>query len=151
MPLKIRINENQLKKILYALNEDSLPSLTILWLDDIRDPNKYFSKERLTSGAWVRNNDYYSNNIFNRYNVNFVWVKNIDEFKSYIVNNGLPEFISFDHDLRPKGYVGDFSNGSDCATWLVNYCNENNLSLPRCFIHSANKNGIKNISSILGI
>lgn len=35
MSLKIRINENQLKKILHTLNEDSLPSLTILWLDDI--------------------------------------------------------------------------------------------------------------------
>lgn len=51
--LKIRINECQLKKILFSLNEDNLPSLTILWLDNIRDPNKYFSKERLTSGAWV--------------------------------------------------------------------------------------------------
>ena len=69
----------------------------------------------------------------------------------FICGSMSTEFISFDHDLRPKGYVGDFSNGSDCATWLVNYCNENNLSLPRCFVHSANKNGIKNISSILGI
>lgn len=136
---RIIITENQLKHI--VKEENNKKNINILWLDDIREPNAYFKKER-TTGAWVRNNDYYQNNIFKNYNVNFIWVKNLSEFKNYILNNPMPDLISFDHDLKPKGYVGEFENGIDCAKWLVEYCKEKNITLPKCYAHTANSKKI---------
>lgn len=97
----------------------------------------------------LRNHDYYVNNVFNRYNPNFIWVKNLKEFEDYIINNGLPNMVSFDHDIKPKNYEGEHENGADVANWLVNYCKQNNLKLPWCFAHSANKNGIEKINQII--
>lgn len=144
--MKITLNEQD---ICYLVNESirqiiesyisNKPNITILWLDDQREPNSYFQKERKNSGAWTRNNEYYQNNIFNQYNVNFVWVKNLSEFQNYIINNEMPEIVSFDHDIKPKGYVGDFENGADCARWLIGYCRENNIKVPKCYAHTANK------------
>ena len=57
--------------------------------------------------------------------------------------------VSFDHDIKPKKYEGEHENGADVANWLVNYCKQNNLKLPWCFAHSANKNGIERINQIL--
>lgn len=122
--------------------------INILWLDDQREPYNYFSKNS-NSGAWLRNHDYYANNVFNRYNPNFIWVKNLKEFEDYIINNGLPNMVSFDHDIKPKKYEGEHENGADVANWLVNYCKQNNLKLPWCFAHSANKNGIERINQII--
>ena len=133
------------------LTETDKSNMTILWLDDQRNPNDYFKKQKLNSGAWVRNNDYYQNNVFNQYSPNFVWVKNLKEFANYIMTNGLPPMISFDHDIKPKGFIGEHENGADCAQWLVNYCEKNNLSLPQCFVHSANKSKRINVEKILGI
>ena len=110
--------------------------ITILWLDDIREPKSYLTKER-GSNAWVRNNDFYKN-ILSNYNTNFVWVKNLKEFQNYIINNPMPDLISFDHDLRPKGYIGEFENGIDCLKWLIRYCKEKSLKLPTCYAHTAN-------------
>lgn len=122
--------------------------INILWLDDQREPYNYFSKNS-NSGAWLRNHDYYANNVFNRYNPNFIWVKNLKEFEDYIINNGLPNMVSFDHDIKPKKYEGEHENGADVANWLVNYCKQNKLKLPWCFAHSANKNGIERINQII--
>ena len=103
-----------------------MKQITILWLDDQRDPNIYFKKQKPTSNAWVRNNEYYQNNIFNQYTPNFIWVKNIEEFINYIENNKMPDFISFDFDLKNgrTNVDGPVPNGGDCAKWLVNYCKE---------------------------
>lgn len=122
--------------------------INILWLDDQREPYNYFSKNS-NSGAWLRNHDYYANNVFNRYNPNFIWVKNLKEFEDYIINNGLPNMVSFDHDIKPKNFQGEHENGADVANWLVNYCKQNKLKLPWCFAHSANKNGIERINQII--
>ena len=152
----IKLTEQDLYQIIersvnIILNEGVNNNIKILWLDDQRDPNVYFKKPKLNSGAWVRNNDFYQNNIFNQYTPNFVWVKNLKEFSNYIINNGLPQVISFDHDIKPKGFQGKHENGADCAQWLVSYCLENNLSLPQCFVHSANKSKRVNVENILGI
>ena len=122
--------------------------INILWLDDQREPYNYFSKNS-SSGAWLRNHDYYANNVFNRYNPNFIWVKNLKEFEDYIINNGLPNMVSFDHDIKPKNFQEEHENGADVANWLVNYCKQNKLKLPWCFAHSANKNGIEKINQII--
>ncbi|WP_099365490.1 cyclic-phosphate processing receiver domain-containing protein [Sphingobacterium sp. 1.A.4] len=65
------------------------------------------------------------------------------EFVKYIEKNGLPDFISFDHDL------GLEKSGYDCAIWLVNYCMDNVLMLPDFEVHSQNPVGKENISSLL--
>lgn len=55
----------------------------------------------------------------------FVGVRSYAEFVTYIFQNGLPDFISFDHDL------GMEESGFDCAKWLVNYCLDNEVKLQR--------------------
>lgn len=135
--------------------------LTILWLDDKREPYKYFAKiekdkqkNKPISGAGMRNSTFYDNNIFNNYNVTFAWVKNIDEFAKYIQQNGLPQFISFDRDLTPKGWNKEhnepFPDGIACAKWLKQYCQKTNQPTPRCFVHSANTKQIPELEKELG-
>lgn len=114
--------------------------LTILWLDDQRDPNKYFKVKKPQSAVWVRNNDFYQNKIFNKYDVKFIWVKSFEEFINYIETNGVPKFISFDNDLKngKMAVDGVVPNGEDCVKWLINYCNDNGLKLPKYYLHTAN-------------
>ena len=98
---------------------------TLLWVDDIRDPHK-----------WLNNTLQDSSNI--------IWVKDYKEFVEYIINNGLPDSISFDHDL------GLGKSGYDCAKYLVDYALDNNIKrLPKCACHSANPVGHDNILGII--
>ena len=139
-------------KILSRINDDNnqkKPTLTVLWLDDIKNPEEYFKKSQL-SDALIRNISFYKN-IFNKYSVNWVWVKNMKQFQNYIMNNPMPGLISFDYDLTPKNYDGKFENGGDVASWFVKYCNANGIEKPMCYTHSANKkNGIPTLNNILG-
>lgn len=73
----------------------------------------------------------------------YLEVRSYAEFVAYITEYGLPDFISFDHDL------GLEENGYDCAKWLVNYCLDNDLRLPEFAVHSQNPVGKENISSLL--
>lgn len=128
-----------------------MKNLTILWLDDERNPEVYL-KQKSTSGAFLRTSEFYNNNIFKNYNVSFIWCRNYDEFTEHIEENGLPEFISFDRDLKkgnqiPKGT--DYPDGEDCAKWVKDYCRKHGENLPKYFVHSANKNGQINIPRIL--
>lgn len=77
-------------------------------------------------------------------------VKNYNEFVVHIETNGLPELISFDHDLADIGY-GDHEEktGLDCARFLVYYCIDNHLSLPNFVVHSQNPVGNQNIENLL--
>ena len=123
-------------------------TLNILWLDDIREPYSYFSSPK-NSIAWKYNNDYYNNYVFNHFNPNFIWVKNLKEFQKYILNNEMPNMISFDHDITPRNYNGIHETGEDIAQWLVDFCKKNNINLPWTFVHSANKKGGERITDIL--
>ena len=90
-------------------------------------------------------------------------VKNYVEFCNWIKKNGLPDIVSFDHDLADIHYEVDFNDwndntseqlgveetGLDCAKWLVTYCLDKNLKLPTYYVHSANPVGKKNIQSYL--
>lgn len=108
-----------------------------LFLDDIRNPNMAYSivkDKRYNELSWIIVRDY-------------------SEFVSFIVKNGLPSLISFDHDLDISHYV-DWSEstpmteektGYDCAKWLVEYCMDNNCSLPDYLVHSMNPVGKANI------
>ncbi len=91
----------------------------------------------------------------------WVTVRSYDEFVKYIQENGLPEMISFDHDLADEHYgIHDHleemeyatyqeKTGYDCAKWLINYCMDNNKKLPATIlIHSMNVAGSQNIKSL---
>lgn len=97
---------------------------TLLWLDDVRNP-------------FIEYDD-----IENSYNV--VWVKSFDEFYEWIKEYGLPDDVSFDHDL------GGEKDGCDAAKVLCEFCmNMNWATLPKWYIHSANPVGRERITSIL--
>jgi len=89
-------------------------------------------------------------------------VRNYVEFKEYILKNGIPDLISFDHDLAEEHYVIPFdeweyqpqredvpATGFDCAKWLVDYCLDNDLSLKKVTVHSANPAGAANIVGLI--
>lgn len=129
-------------------------NLTILWVDDMRNPYKYFNKKS-TSKYFLRNKSFYTD-LMKQYKINFVWVKNLYQFIEYIEKNGVPEFISFDHDLNNRGGGEGLSdeqklnnNGANCAMWLVKYCQKTHSKMPKFFIHSANDRGSEEINRIL--
>jgi hypothetical protein len=90
-------------------------------------------------------------------------VRSYKEFKEWILKNGLPEFISFDHDLadveelKENLPITDWFDldgnkewtGMDCAHFLVDYCIDNDLVLPNFAVHSANPAGTENIKGLL--
>jgi hypothetical protein len=103
---------------------------TLLWLDDIRDPK--------TADWLMMYAPDFSNN-----SSNVIWVKNYSEFIDWILKNDVPYKISFDHDL------GEEKSGFDCAKWLVDYCLDNQKSIPNFVVHSANPVGSENIRHLL--
>jgi hypothetical protein len=92
-------------------------------------------------------------------------VRNYDEFVSHITENGLPNLISFDHDLADEAYSPKMYEGTEeynklyetfkektgycCAKWLVNYCMDRELKLPEFEVHSMNPAGGENIKKYL--
>jgi hypothetical protein len=101
---------------------------TLLWLDDRRNP---FDEN------WY---DLYCSS-FDRNNI--TWVKNFDEFVNYIEENGLPDYIGFDHDLGPG------KSGYDCALYLTEYCLDEDYLPPKFFIQSDNPVGKENIDRLI--
>jgi hypothetical protein len=134
---------------------------TLIWLDDVRDPNK---------------NDWLVFSPISDYE-EVVWLKTYEEFTEWIINNGLPIGICFDHDLSDfqafyNGYPDRFKEdyvegvklgkkekwddilakektGYDCAKWLVEYCMDSNQPLPKWNVQSANEVGKENINRYL--
>jgi len=123
-----------------------------LFLDDIRNPidcTYYISSGEIYLELW---------DIVRSYN----------EFIDYIELNGVPDVISFDHDLADEHYdmsvysgpigpdVSEFTydrfkekTGYDCAKWLCNYCIQNAIPLPKYYVHSMNPIGKENIEKYL--
>ena len=97
----------------------------------------------------------------------WIVVKNYKEFGEYITKNGLPVFVSFDHDLADehyrhsmynpdKHYTNYYTNGTfkektgyDCARWLIAYCQNHELDFPLYQVHSMNPIGKENIISLI--
>lgn len=104
--------------------------ITILWLDDIRDPNVF--------------KDFYISLFVSIYD-EIVWVKNYDEFVNYITNNEFPNYIFFDHDL------GEELNGYDCCKYVVDFMMEHNIdpNKPSFIVQSANPVGRDNIYGLI--
>jgi hypothetical protein len=116
-----------------------------LFLDDVRYPQ-----------------DVWRNTIDPDYEFDQEWiiVRTYDAFVSYIEVKGLPDLISFDHDLSFDHYLEVNQNqidyntftektGYHAAQWLVDYCLDKDLPLPRCKVHSMNVEGKGNIERIL--
>lgn len=94
-------------------------------------------------------------------------VRNYDEFKDWIDKNGMPDYVSFDHDLGEEHMqdyykyqfngiaainYGDFKEktGLDCAKYMIQYAMDNNISLPKLVgVHSHNPLGALNIQSLV--
>ncbi len=126
--------------------------LKYLFLDDIRMPKEvhlYLHRKMYLVKNWII-------------------VRNYDQFVNYIETNGLPYFISFDHDLADEHYVpAEYwksyetnkqyqesqtykeKTGYECAKWLVDYCLDNNLECPNFICHSLNPVGKDNINGLL--
>ena len=92
--------------------------------------------------------------------------RSYEEFIKKIEQKGLPEFVTFDHDLAPdhyKKFIETFNDknssynynsfkektGYDCAKWLVEYCEEKDVDFPKYAVHSMNPVGRTNINSII--
>ena len=118
-----------------------------LFLDDIRIPKDCANglvPSHLNKIYWE--NDWYI-------------VRTHNEFVEWILKNGLPDFISFDHDLSDVHYTMDFSTdtsnqgtektGYDSAKWLGEFCMDNKNTLPDYVVHSQNPVGKANINGYL--
>ena len=120
-----------------------------LFLDDIRTPHDCVSYMKPIDLRYMYEDD------------NWDIVRTYDDFVGYIEHFGLPDLISFDHDLADEHYSqsmydGEFAynkqyetfkekTGYDCAKWLCGYCAENGLPLPMYYVHSMNPVGKENI------
>ena len=122
-----------------------------IFLDDERQPNEAIYWEHDDKSCWITE----------RPLLHWEIVKSHDEFVTKITKNGIPKTISFDHDLADEHYVEGISGtqpkygeykektGYECLKWLVEYCNERNLPLPKCYIHSFNPVGRENMFSLI--
>jgi len=122
-----------------------------LFLDDIRKP--FDVKQAWHKGAWEEFPSLFSWTI----------VRSYDQFVQFILQNGLPSVISFDHDLSwehypkselsltaPINYAAfKEKTGLDCAKWLIEYCLVNQFELPDFYVHSFNPVGRANIINLL--
>jgi hypothetical protein len=124
--------------------------MTKLFLDDVRIPTDCLTYMQHRIG---KKSEIYEE----------LWeiVRNYDEFIDFISKNGVPDIVSFDHDLADEHYSPDMysgqetynklykefkeKTGNDCAKWLCQYCLENGIPLPFCIVHSMNPVGTKNI------
>ena len=87
-----------------------------LYLDDERNPK--------TDKAWIV-------------------VRSYDEAVEYVITNGLPSYVSFDHDL------GAQKNGYEFAKWLANEVLYQQEDMFEWNVHSANPVGSDNINKHL--
>lgn len=113
-----------------------------LFLDDIRMPKQAFS--------YTNRLDYILKN--------WAIVRNYDQFIDMVECKGLPDLVSFDHDLSDVHYKlynekvpidYDDNNlektGYHCTKWLVDYCIDNEKEFPNYMVHSMNPVGAENI------
>ena len=98
-----------------------------LFLDDIRDVKMVYK---------------------NLTDEDFVIVRNFKDFKQVIIENGLPELISFDNDLGLDENENIAEDGYAAAKWLV-YESGLDLRNLKFNVHSANPVAAQQIQSLL--
>jgi len=136
-----------------------------LFLDDLRLPKDAWiyprrdDKKQIITGRSLEN-------ISGIPNGNWDIVRTYEQFVDYLEKNGIPDVISFDHDLHVEhinhyhdvtNFIGlvEYGNlkiptGKHCAEYLIDKWNEaGRIKTPTCYIHSANQCGAKNIKEVL--
>ena len=114
-----------------------------LFLDDFRNPEDVFLYTNISLYLTEK----------------WIIVRNYDEFVEIIKEKGIPNTISFDHDIGISHYnhqedeipYDQFTEktGYHCAKWLIDYCIDNKKDIPKIIlIHSMNPVGTKNIESL---
>jgi hypothetical protein len=91
-----------------------------LYLDDVRDPP--------SDEQWIV-------------------VRSFTDAVDHVTSHGIPDFISFDHDLGEN-----VPTGQDFAKWLIECHLDGKHEFPKTFgyaVHSANPPGATNIASLL--
>jgi len=103
-----------------------------LFLDDIRVPDmSHNSKKGLGS------------------NLKWVIVRDFFEFVDFVENNfDNINVISFDHDLACVKDDVEYT-GKSAVDWLINFCLDNDKTLPNWYVHSDNTSGKRNMISAL--
>ena len=108
-----------------------------LFLDDIRNPEDVY--------RYTHQSVYLDEN--------WAVVRTYEEFCEWITLNGMPGFISFDHDLADENYLQGSTDtektGYDCAVWLVDYCLDHQLNCPPFYSHSMNPVGKAKIDGLV--
>jgi len=143
----------------------NLKNLKCCFLDDIRFPKDAWiyprrdDKKQIISGKSLEK-------ISGIPNGNWDIVRSYKEFVAYIEKNGIPDVISFDHDLSDEmmryyhvvtsktGIINyddiTTKSGKHCAEYLIDKWNESGrIKTPTCYVHSANQWGAKNIKEVL--
>lgn len=114
--------------------------------------NLFLDDERIPSGA----GKHMKNNIY--YNLDWVIVRNFEEFVNYITLHGLPDIVSFDHDLAQihydpstwvQGFVYEEKTGMDCVKWMVDYCINTGSEFPIWYLHTMNPVGRENMRAYI--
>lgn len=126
-----------------------------LFLDDVRDPEQAMLYDRgvsLSTASGIHHTEWKV-------------VRTHADFVHAIEYCGIPDVVSFDHDLcfehmrhyhdvtRNVGLV-EYANlktptGKASAEYLVEVCRKQNLPLPSWYIHSANEVGRTEIQKVL--
>lgn len=82
----------------------------------------------------------------------FMIARTVAEAQEFINRWGMPEFISFDHDLGIDDMGNLLPDGYDFAKWLVKMDMDREITLPKNFefeVHSKNPVGAENIRHYL--
>lgn len=74
----------------------------------------------------------------------FVVVRSYEEAVSHVTKNGIPAYITFDHDLGENSLTG-----YDFTKWICDYIMSVNGEMFEWNVHSANPVGAENINSYL--
>jgi len=86
----------------------------------------------------------------------WIVVRSYDQAVDCILQNGMPDFISFDHDLNDDHYAypnkTHEKTGMTFARWFIDWIIDNDIVVPDHFdyyVHSMNPHGAENIRSIM--
>lgn len=127
-----------------------------LFLDDYRIPRDCVQYMHQRIG---KENPIYLQN-------DWIVAQNYKHFIRIVEKLGIPELVSFDHDLADGHYhqnmqegeinyqSDDFQNdmhktGYHCAKWLAEKCAELKVPFPKSYVHSMNPVGTENITAFI--
>jgi len=123
-----------------------------LFLDDIRFPEDctyYKTKGMPSNRAIYTQEEWYIVRSYKEF---------VDKITKEFIDGKFPAIVSFDHDLADihydpatwtESFVYHEETGKDAAKWLVQFCIDNDIDLPECWVHSMNPIGGEGIMKTL--